>query len=198
MVTPLQYDFAAKGYALAVVDTRGDHGGLTDAYAAIRQEMEQVAACFGQARLRPVDAARFEAELPGLCGRVPDRAILRALHFFDENARVAEQVAALKADDLPRFLELINESGQSSLALLQNLSVGGPEQDIPLALELSRRMLAGRGAWRVHGGGFAGTILSFVPLDLMDAYAARMDAVFGAGACARLMIRPEGAVVLRG
>ncbi len=192
LIQAISYDFFVKGYALAVVNTRGGHDDLTPAYAAIPREMEQVAAFFGQKKLRSVDRNRFEAEIPKLRSKVSDRAILRAMHFFDENERVAEQVSALLADDSRRFLELIVDSGMSSLALLQNLNAHPEEQPLPLALELSRRMLAGRGAWRVHGGGFAGTILAFVPLDMMENYRGRMDAVFGQGACQTLRIRPLG------
>jgi galactokinase len=196
-IRPIPYDFYQKGYALAVVNTGGGHGDLTDEYAAIRREMEQVAVCFGEARLGPVDPARFEAEFPSLRGRVNDRALLRAAHFFDENARVARQVDALLADDLPKFLSLVVQSGESSLALLQNLSADPHSQPLPFALELSRRMLAGCGAWRVHGGGFAGTILAFVPLRMLDAYRVRMDTAFGAGACRALRIRPVGPVMFQ-
>ncbi|MDR0898312.1 MAG: galactokinase [Oscillospiraceae bacterium] len=194
IIDPLSFDFAAQGYALAVVHTGGSHDNLTAAYAAIPAEMEQVAAQFGQKRLRDVDPAAFEAELPALRSRVSDRALLRAMHFFTEDARVPQQAAALRRGDLPGFLALINASGESSQALLQNLYQSPPEEPLALALALSQQMLAGCGAWRVHGGGFAGTILAFVPLDRLDAYRARMDAVFGAGACQPLNIRPVGAL----
>lgn len=196
-IAPLSFDFAARGYALAVVNTGGSHDDLTDAYAAIRAEMEQVAAHLGEACLRPVDPKRFERELPTLYGKVSDRALLRALHFFDENARVVEQVNALKAEELDRFFRLVIASGESSWKLLQNVWAFPASQPIALALELSRRMLEGAGAWRVHGGGFAGTILAFVPLGKMGAYRARMDAVFGEGACQPLGIRPVGAYELK-
>ena len=129
---------------------------------------------------------------------MPDRAILRAFHFFDETARVGEAVAALERDDVRSFLGALVASGESSWKLLQNLYVpGSSNQEMPLALEMSRRMLAGRGAWSIHGGGFAGTILAFVPMDMLDAYRTQMDAVFGDGATVALSIRPEGAVVLQ-
>ena len=129
---------------------------------------------------------------------MPDRAILRAFHFVDETARVSEAVAALGRDDLQAFFDALVASGESSWKLLLNLYVPGScNQGLPLALEMSRRMLAGRGAWRIHGGGFAGTMLAFVPMDMFDAYRAQMDAVFGDGATVPLSIRPEGAVVLQ-
>ena len=144
------------------------------------------------------DADRLTAALPEMKNRVPDRAILRAFHFVDETARVQDAVAALERDDIGGFLDDLVASGESSWKLLQNLYVPGSDnQEMPLALEMSRRMLAGRGAWRIHGGGFAGTILAFVPLDTLEAYRAQMDAVFGKGATVPLSIRPEGAVVIR-
>ena len=194
VVHALTYDFAARGYAVCVVNTGGDHGDLTDHYAAIRSDMERVAACLGGKVLREVTEAQVLAALPLLRERADDRAVLRAFHFFDDNRRVGEQVAALEADDLPAFLAHIIASGQSSWMLLQNVWADAARQQMALALELSRRLLTGRGAWRVHGGGFAGTILAFVPTDLLDAYVARMDGVFGAQACTVLSIRAEGAV----
>ena len=135
------------------------------------------------------------AALPKLKNRVPDRALLRAFHFVDETRRVEEAVAALRRDDLPGFLDVVIASGESSWKLLQNLYVAGSDnQEMPLALEMSRRMLKGRGAWRIHGGGFAGTILAFVPFDLLDQYRAAMDGVFGEHATTVLAIRPEGVV----
>jgi len=200
-VTALQYDFAAKGYAMCVVEAGGNHAGLTAEYAAIPAEMRSVAAQFGAKQLREVFPEQVEKDIHRLRGVVSDRAILRALHYFDENARVKEMVAALKADDLPRFLELIIESGDSSWKLLQNISVaGGSDQGLALALELSRRLLKGRGAWRVHGGGFAGTILSFVPADMLADYVAAMDGALRDHATTVLDIRPLGATefILKG
>ena len=194
MVEALQYDFAARGYALCVVEAGGNHAWLTAEYAAIPSEMRAVAACFGASQLREVFPEQVEKEIHRLRGEVPDRAILRALHYFDENQRVKDMVAALKADNLARFLELIIESGDSSWKLLQNISVAGAqEQGLALALELSRRQLKGRGAWRVHGGGFAGTILAFVPTDMLGDYVAAMDGALRDHATTVLDIRPLGA-----
>ena len=151
----------------------------------------------GGETLRDVED-RVESSIALLKGKVPDRAILRALHFVDEDRRVREMLTALKNDDLASFFDGVIASGESSWMLLQNLFVpGGDNQEMPLALEMSRRMLTGRGAWRIHGGGFAGTILAFVPVDLMPAYREAMDSVFGQGAVKPLYIRPEGAVWLR-
>ncbi len=196
VVEALPYDFKAKGYSLVVVNTGGDHGDLTDDYAAIPAEMKAVAAQFGRKVLREIDPAEMEAAIPKLRGKVSDRAILRALHFYDDNARVPMQVAALRQDDLGAFLSLVIESGESSWKLLQNVYARPLEEQMALALELSRRVLKGSGAWRVHGGGFAGTIQAFVPDSLLDAYVKKLEASFGASACTVLSIRPEGAVMM--
>ena len=197
-VEAVSYDFGAKGYAVCVVSAGGEHGNLTADYAAIPAEMKQVAAALGAEVLADVDPAVLEAALPKLKNAVSDRAILRAFHFVDETRRAAEAVEALKRDDLSGFFDCIIESGESSWKLLQNLYVATSDnQEMPLALEMSRRMLKGRGAWRIHGGGFAGTILAFVPKDMAQHYAAAMDAVFGVHATTVLSIRPEGAVCIR-
>ena len=197
-VRAIQYDFQKKGYAVCVVTVGGDHGDLTGEQSSAASEMRQVSQALGLRVLAETDADRLTEALPRLKNNVPDRAILRAFHFVDETARVQDAVAALERDDVGAFLEDLVASGESSWKLLQNLYVPGSDnQEMPLALEMSRRMLAGHGAWRIHGGGFAGTILAFVPLDMLDNYRARMDAVFGAGATVALSIRPEGAVVIR-
>ena len=198
VVEQLSFDFGAKGYTVCVVAAGGDHGNLTDQYAAIPAEMKQVAEHMGVDCLARITAQQLEDAVPALKGNVSDRAILRAFHFVDETRRVSEAVAAIRADDVPGFFHAVIGSGESSWKLLQNLFVpGGDNQEMPLALEMSRRMLEGRGAWRIHGGGFAGTILAFVPSDMMERYAKTMDAVFGQGAACALAIRPEGAVCLR-
>lgn len=198
-IEALSFDFEAQGYALVVVAAGGDHGELTDEYAAIPREMRQVAGLLGGKVLREIPRERMEEAIPRIKNRVSDRAILRALHFYDEDARIPGLVHALKQEDLKAFLAGIIASGQSSWTLLQNLFVPGREnhQELVLAMELSRRMLKDRGgAWRVHGGGFAGTILAFVPLSLVPDYAARMNAVFGEEACTVLRVRPVGPCTL--
>ena len=194
-VEALQYDFGAKGYAICVVSAGGEHGNLTADYASIPAEMKQVAQAMGVDVLAKITAEQLWDAVPMLKKQVSDRAILRAFHFVDETRRVTEAVDALKKDDLNRFFAAVIASGESSWKLLQNLHVeGSSNQEMPLALEMSRRMLEGRGAWRIHGGGFAGTILAFVPMDLLDEYSARMNAVFGEKATTALAIRPEGVV----
>ncbi|MDO4369905.1 MAG: galactokinase family protein [Clostridia bacterium] len=197
-VEAMTYDFKSKGYAVCVVSAGGDHGDLTDAYASITIEMHQVAQAMGVDVLAKVAPDQLMEALPKLKNQVPDRAILRAFHFVDETRRVSDAIDALRRDDLNAFFNAVIESGESSWKLLQNLHAEGSEnQEMPLACEISRRMLRGRGAWRIHGGGFAGTILAFVPLDMLDRYASVMDGVFGKGATTVLSIRPQGVVCIR-
>lgn len=198
-VKRLSFDFAGRGLSLVVVNTGGSHADLTQEYAAIRAEMESVARELGGKVLRDVEPERFRSSIPALRGRVSDRAILRALHFYGENDRVLEQVRALERGELSRFLDLVVDSGRSSWTLNQNcFSSAHPEsQPIPLALALSERLLAGSGAWRVHGGGFAGTILAFVPDDALGAYLTGMRALFGQASCQELSVRAPGALAVR-
>lgn len=195
-IETLTFDFTAHGYTMAIVSTGGDHGDLTDHYAAIPTEMKQVASYFGCKCLREVPQQRFTQAIPALREKMKDRPILRAMHFYDENARVPMQVQALKACNLQHFFELIQASGESSIKLLQNIHADTNDQPLSLALALSERMLRGKGAWRVHGGGFAGTILAFLPLTMMDTYIDEMNAVFGKNACVRINVRPVGAYEL--
>lgn len=173
----------------------GEHGNLTADYAAIPAEMKSVAEALGGKVLNDIDSAVMESKISELKNKVKDRAILRALHFYDENKRVDKLVAALGEGDIKTFFDMLIASGESSWKLLQNLYVAGSDnEEMPLALEMSRRMLEGRGAWRIHGGGFAGTILAFIPADMVEEYTTRMNAVFGKGAVTPLMIRADGAV----
>lgn len=193
-IEEVKFDFAACGHALCIVDTKGSHSDLTDEYAYIREEMESVAQYFGKNVLREVPEAEFYGEIASVRKRVGDRAVLRAMHFYADNARVLKEVEALRAGDFETFKQYILESGNSSYMYNQNVfSVKKPqEQPVSLALAISQRVLSGRGAWRVHGGGFAGTIQAFVPLDLLDTYKREIEQVFGEGACYVLSIRPVG------
>lgn len=186
---------AALDLALVVVNTGGNHAGLTAEYAAIRSEMEEVARHLGAPTLGEADPARLPGVIPAVREKAGDRAVLRALHFFGEQARVPEQARCLESGELARYLELVNESGRSSWVLNQNCWVPGlpRSQPIPLALALSERILAHRGAWRVHGGGFAGTIQAYVPRDLLPSYLATLRGVFGADSCMELTLRERGA-----
>ena len=196
-VRRLQYDFAKKGYRLVVVATGGSHADLTDDYAAIPTEMKQVAAAFGQEVLRGITMERLLEQIGRIRKTTSDRAILRAMHFIREDERVPEQVKALEEDRIDDFLSLIIASGRSSFMYLQNVFADNRDQSLSLALAMAEEMLHGDGAWRIHGGGFAGTTLNFVPEHKLDAFVATMDNAFGQGACAVLNIRPEGAAYIR-
>ena len=195
-VEAIACDFAAKGYALCVVNTGGDHGDLTDDYAAIPAEMKAVAAQFGKKVLREVDPDEFEANIGKVRKAVGDRPVLRAMHFFDDNARVVKQADAIRNGDIDAFFVDVTASGDSSWKLLQNVYARANQEQMAMGIELSRRFLKGAGAQRVHGGGFAGTIQAYVPLERLDAYVAMMEDAFGKGSCTPLMIRPEGAVMM--
>ena len=192
----VDFDFAKCAHALCIVDTGGSHNDLTEDYAAVRGEMESVAAAMGKRVLREVAPSDFYAQMGALRSNVSDRALIRAMHFFAENDRVDGEVAALAAGDFDAFKSLVIESGRSSYMYNQNVFTPKCPQDQPvsLALALSAEILKGRGAWRVHGGGFAGTIQAFVPDDLLDVYRDRMEAVFGKGSCMTLQIRPFGGI----
>ncbi|HIX94740.1 MAG TPA: galactokinase [Candidatus Gemmiger excrementipullorum] len=196
VVGQAKLDLAKHGYVLCISDTKGSHADLTDDYAAIRREMESVAACFGQKVLRDVPEADFYAAIPDVRKKVGDRAVVRAIHFYNDCRRAAELCQAVQNDEFDKFLRLIIEGGHSSFEFNQNAySIKNPkEQGVSLALALSQNILNGRGAWRLQGGGFAGTIQAFVPEDLVDAYRAAIDGCFGAGSCHVLNIRNYGAV----
>ena len=195
-VRPVDVDFASFGHALCIIDTGADHADLTDEYAAITQELKAICDYFGKDVLSQVEEAAFYAAVPALRQKCGDRAVLRAIHFYEENARVPQQVAALEAGDFDRFLALVQESGHSSWMQLQNVIPAGrtAHQEVALSLALCRKYLQGRGACRVHGGGFAGTIQAFVPMDLLAEFCQKMDGALGQGACHVLSIRPEGGV----
>lgn len=192
-VEALSYNFAEKGYALVVTGTGGSHADLTDHYAAIPAEMKAVAACFGQQTLRGLTEADLLNRMGELRKQVSDRALERAFHFIQENDRVPRQVAALREDRIRDFLDLIIESGRSSFMYLQNIYATNADQSLSLALCMAESMLKGKGAWRIHGGGFAGTTLNFVPLDMVEDFVQEMDRTFGKGACHVLNVRPIGA-----
>jgi len=195
-IEPLNFDFASCGHALCIIDTRASHADLTDEYAAIPNEIKAVCAYFGKEVLTQIDEKDFFAAIPALREKCGDRAVLRAVHFYQENARVPKQVAALEQGDFETFLKLIKESGYSSYMYLQNVIPAGykEHQDVALALAMCEYFLAGKGAYRVHGGGFAGTVQAFVPFEILDSFVAGMDSILGEGACHVLAIRPQGGV----
>ena len=196
IIQPIGFDFASCGHALCIIDSRASHADLTDEYAAITIELKNICAHFGKDVLRQIDKADFYAAIPALREKCGDRAVMRAIHFYQENARVPQQVAALQAGDFDTFLQMEKESGHSSWMYLQNVIPAGytEHQDMAIALALCEQYLQGKGAYRVHGGGFAGTVQAFVPFELLETFRAGIDAVLGEGACHVLSIRPEGGV----
>ncbi len=189
-------DLAKHGFVMCISDTKGSHADLTDDYAAIRREMESVAEQFGKKVLREVDEDEFYKALPKLRKAVGDRAVVRAMHFYNDCRRASQLCDAVREDDFDTFLRLIIEGGHSSFEFNQNAySIKNPkEQGVPVALALSQRVLNGRGAWRLQGGGFAGTIQAFVPDALVERYCAAMESIFGPGCCYLLLLREQGAV----
>jgi len=198
-VRGIGFDPASAGFALCIVNTKGSHADLTADYAAIPTEMKASASFFGKHVLRELDEKTLFSRLPDLRSAVGDRAVLRAMHFFSENRRVDEMLSVLEEKAIDTFLALVRESGDSSWELLQNIySHKNPtEQGLSLALALTKNFLAeGKGACRVHGGGFAGTIQAYIPMERLIDYRNLMERTFGIGAVTVLRIRPSGAVEL--
>ena len=195
-IQPVAFDFAACGHALCIIDSGADHADLTDEYAAVTMEFKALCAHFGKEVLTEVPESDFYAAIPALREKCGDRAVMRGIHEYAENKRVVQQVQALRSGDFEAFLALIKESGYSSYMYLQNVIPAGyiQHQDMAVALGLCEHYLQGRGAYRVHGGGFAGTVQAFVPLDLLDTFRAGIDGALGQGACHVLSIRPQGGV----
>ncbi len=192
-VCSVDFDFSTCGHALCIIDTGAGHENLTPHYAAIPAEMRHVAAQFQKPVLSQVLETAFYQRLPQLRAACGDRAVLRAIHFFEENARVVRQVEALQQGDFPAFLSLVNESGRSSWMHLQNVIVDELRQEMGVALALCQRLLRGQGAFRVHGGGFAGTVQAFVPQTMLEDFRQGIEAVLGPNACHVLTIRTTGA-----
>lgn len=194
VIKKVDYDFSTSGHSLCIVDTGGNHSDLTDDYAAVRAEMESVAVAMGKNVLREISFEDFKKALPEIKDKVNDRAIIRAFHFYNENIRVETAVSALESGDFEAFKQIIIDSGHSSYMYNQNVftPVNPTEQKLSVALCMSEDILKGKGAWRVHGGGFAGTIQAFVPNDILDEYKTAMESVFGEGNCHVLIIRPVG------
>ena len=198
-VEKINFDFSQSGHALCIIDTGADHADLTDEYAAIPGELKQLCALFDREYLRQIPESEFLAALPRLRRQISDRAILRAIHFYQENRRVFRQATALKQGDFNTFLRLTRESGRSSWMYLQNITPAGAvdHQDMAVALALCETLLGDKGAFRVHGGGFAGTVQAFVPMDMLDSFKTGIEAVLGEGSCHVLQIRPHGGVRIR-
>lgn len=193
-VDPISFDFTSSGYSLCIVNCGADHADLTDEYAAITGELAKVCSIFGKKWLRDIPEAEFDARIAEVREKAGDRAVLRAMHVYTENKRARRMAEALKKGDFERFLELSGWSGISSWTLLQNVIPCGASQhqDLAFAYAYASKLLKGKGACRVHGGGFAGTIQAFVPNEMADAFCASMDAVLGEGAAQKMNINPLG------
>lgn len=198
VVKQVDFDFSKSGYHLCIVDTKGDHADLTDEYASVTVEMKAVANTLGVSYLRETSVGELMKKIPEIRRLYGDRAVLRALHFLRENERVTQQVKALENNDFEEFKRLVIESGHSSFEYLQNVftTKNVKEQGLSLALCIAQGVLNCKGAWRVHGGGFAGTTQNFVPSDLLEEFCSQIEMVFGEESCHVLSIRPVGGVCL--
>ena len=196
IVKKVDFDFVATGFALVITDTGGNHADLNEEYASLPTEMKAVASALGKKVLRQVSMDDVVKNIPMLREKANDRAILRAIHFQGDNQRVVEQVAALEKNNFKLFLSMVIDSGNSSYMYNQNIFPVNnvKEQGVSIGLALSNLILKGEGAWRVHGGGFAGTIQAFVPQNLLDKYVETLEHVFGKGACYKLFIRQKGSI----
>ena len=196
IINKVDFDFASSNHARCIVDTGGNHADLTDEYGSVPKDMTAVAKLLGKDVLREVDKADLLKNLSVIREKLGDRATLRAMHFMNENVRAQEEAKALTNGDFEAFKKIVLESGFSSFMYNQNVftCLNPTEQGVSLALALSEELLKGKGAWCVHGGGFAGTIQAFVPLDMLDTYKAKMEEVFGEGHCYVLNVRPVGGI----
>ena len=195
-IQKVNFDFTKTGYALCIIDSGADHSDLTDEYATIPAEMKTIAEFFNKKYLREVNKDEFIKHIPQLRKKAGDRAVLRALHYFNDSERAKEEAKALQNGDFTKFLSIINKSGKSSFMYLQNVNVCGSSADqaVAVVLAMCDEVLKDRGAFRVHGGGFAGTVQAFVPEDLLDEFKTRIEAVTGIGTCHILSIRPYGGI----
>ncbi|OEJ16023.1 galactokinase [Brachyspira hampsonii] len=191
IIEKVEYDFESKGYALMIVDAKGDHSGLTNEYAAIREEMNAVANYFGKKVCREITKKELIDNASKLRAKVGDRAIMRAYHFLEENERVINQINALKKDDINTYIKLMNESGLSSFMYLQNCYsvTSSKNMGVALGLALTKDFLEGEGACRVHGGGFAGTIQALIPVNKVEEYKKYMNSIFGEGSAVKIRVR---------
>ena len=196
VVEKIDFDFASAEHALCIIDTGADHADLTDEYAAVPGELKALCNILGEGELRSIPKMDFYSNIQRLREEVGDRAVLRAIHIYDENQRVKLQKKALQAGDFASFLSYVTESGLSSWRYLQNVIPAGrkEKQEVAFALTIAEKLLNGRGACRVHGGGFAGTIQAFVPNDLLEEFKNGIESVLGEGSCYVLSIRPQGGV----
>ncbi len=200
VIKKVDFDLASKGYALCIIDSGADHADLTCEYAAVTQEMKAVAAYFGKEYLRQVDEADFFANIKNIREKLGnDRAVLRAYHYFNDTRRAIEQADAIREGDFDKFFEINKKSGFSSYMYLQNIYASSTpaSQAMSVALAMCENLLDGKGSYRVHGGGFAGTVQAFVPFEILGEFKQKMEAVLGEGMCHVLSIRPVGGYELK-
>ena len=198
VVRKLDFSFEKSGYSLCIIDSGADHADLSDEYSAIPTEMKQVAAKLGAEVLREADEKQFMEKLAEIRKETGDRAILRALHFFRENKKAVLEAELLEKGEFEAFLDVVKASGQSSAMYLQNVKVEGQafHQEVQYALAVCDMLLDGRGAFRVHGGGFAGTVQAFVPNDMLEEFRNGVEKMVGAGSCHVRSIREAGGIEL--
>lgn len=195
-VRQVHTDFEKAGLSLCIVDTKGSHADLTPDYAAVLAEMNQVAQALGREHLREVPRETFFKELPKLWKETSGRAVLRAIHFYEEEERVLRGVKSLEESDYPGFLSVIKASGDSSAKYLQNIysPKDVDSQNVTVALAVSESILGENGVCRVHGGGFAGTIQAFVKNEAVAAYKEQIEAIYGDDSCHVLKVRLQGGI----
>ncbi len=198
VIESVPFDLSAVGYVLCIIDSGADHADLSNVYAGIPKEMGEVAALFGRKFLAGLGKDELLQSYAKVRKAAGDRAALRALHFVNDNARARDEAAALREGRFADFLDLVNASGRSSFTHLQNILVPGADkhQEMAVALALCEEFLEDKGAFRVHGGGFAGTVQAFVPLDMLEKFTSGMESVLGQGRCHILSIRPKGGIKL--
>ncbi len=198
VVTPIPFDFATCGHSLCIIDSGASHADLTDEYAAITTELKAVCKVFGKEYLRDVPEAEFYGNIAAVRQAAGDRAVLRAIHVYEENKRVEKQLEALLASNFEAFLQQVKASGISSWIFLQNVIPAGRKenQEVAYALAVAQQLLGDRGACRVHGGGFAGTIQAFVPCDMLGVFRTGIENALGAGSCHIMSIRAHGGILL--
>ena len=197
VIKPLSFDFTKSGYSLCIIDSGANHADLTDCYAAITEELRTVCKCFGKRVLREIPENKFYENINEVRKQCGDRAVLRAIHVYQDNKRVEREVKALEENNFAEFLKISEESGNSSWQLLQNVIPEGrtTAQEVAFAITLAKQFLGGKGAVRVHGGGFAGTVQAFVPNDMLDKFKSQIENALGEGSCHILSIRHDGGIL---
>lgn len=197
-VKKIDYDFEKSGYSMCIIDSGANHADLTDEYAAIPSDMKAVAKYFDKELLGQIDEEKFWCELANVRKQAGDRAVVRAIHFFTDNKNVECQTSALEKNDFETFLSYVNKSGNSSAECLQNIYCSNDTQNqaVNITIQVAKKVLNGKGAVRVHGGGFAGTVQAYVPKGMEDEFKKRVEMIIGQNSCHFLSVRPKGGVKL--